>query len=268
MTALLLIFGLLVPRDTTLIELYLVTTSQRIVVEAITQDSTLLLPSSALHDLLGVAFPVPWVSLDQLRRAYPTITVRWSPEMGQVQIFDELRVLPNTRRFYESHRASAFGTAPIPVYSGLYGSAAVDDERRALLDLGYLYRGRLSLAGRIDDAGVGQWNVSAAPFARLYVNAMGGTRQPTTMSSRVQVGPVWISAAYTEQRPLEVSSLLRIGVVQAFASRQFGVLTITPPTSQVTLQVARQWDSKRTAARISFGPAYASPFGFPVTSIR
>jgi hypothetical protein len=263
-----LLFALLVPPDTTLVELLLVSTSERMVVEAVRRDSTLYLPASALHDLLGAAFPAPWVGLDQLRRAYPTIVVRWAREMAQVQIFDELAVLPATRTFRESHRAAAFNTMAIPAYSGPYGSFAVDDRRRALLDLGYLWRGRISLAGRIDDTGVGRWSASAAPWSRLYLNATGGTRQPTSVSSRVQLGPMWLGATYAEQRPLEIAGLVRLGPVQAFASRTFGVLTVTPSGSLVTMQVAHQWQGNRTAARVSFGPTYASPFSFPPTTLH
>jgi hypothetical protein len=261
-----LLFALVVPPDTVLTEILLVTTSERIVVEAIQEDSTLLLPALALHDLLGVAFPMPWVSLDQLRRAYPTLVVQWSKEMNQVAIFDELHVLPATRRFYESHRAHAFGTAAIPAYSGLFGAFSVDDQKRALLDLGYLWKGRVSLAGRVDDAGVGQWNVSVAPWSRLFLNAMGGTGQPTSLSGRVQAGPVWISTSYTEHRPVEVAGLVRHGAVQAFASTQYGVLTLSPP-GPVTVQLAQRWVDHRTVGRISFGPTFASPFSFPVASL-
>jgi hypothetical protein len=269
MTALLLIFGLLLPRDTTLVEVMLVTTAERTTVEAIVEpDSTVRLPSSALRDLLGVSFIGPWVSVEQLRAQYPTLVVQWRPAELRVLVFDELRSLPATRKFYETHRAAAFNTMAIPQVSGLFGGVAVDDQRRVLADLGWLYKGRLQLAGRIDDRGTNQWNLSAAPTSRLFVNATGGTRQPTSVSSRVQVGPIWLSATYAEQRPIEVAGLVRGGPVQVFASRQYGVLTVTPSGSLVTVQVARRWADRSTAARISFGPSYASAFSFPVTSIR
>ncbi len=263
-----LLFALLVspPRDTVLTEILLVSTSQRMVVEAIEDDSTLLLPSAALHDLLGAAFSVPWVSLEQLRRAYPTLIVRWSPEMNQVAVWDELHVLPATRKFYETTRASAMGAVPLPMFSGPYGAVAVDDQRRALLDLGYLYRGRLSVAGRVDDRGIGQWNVSAAPWSRLFLGANGGTRQATSVSSRVQAGPVWVSATYAEHRSLEVAGLVRGGPVLVFASRQYGVLTWQG--SLWSAQIARTWTTGRTVGRISWGPVSASPFALPLTTLR
>src|SRR5207237_686055 len=109
------------------------------------------------------------------------------------------------------------------------------------------------------------WSASAAPSPHLFLNYAGGTGQPPQVGGRVRAGPVWISASYVPQREVEVAGLVRIGVVQTFASRQFGVLTVTPPASQVTLQVARRWADGRTAARLSVGPSYASPFSFPLT---
>jgi len=261
----LLVLALLVPRDTVLVEIYAVTTNTRVVVEALAQDGTLLLPAQALHELLGVAFPSPWISLDQLRQAYPTITARWSPEMARVDVFDDLGVLPATRQFRETTRASAFAAMALPAYSGPFGSVAVDDQRRALAEVGYLYKGRLSVQGRANDHGVGQWFVSAVPFPRLFLNASGGSGLPPQVSGRVQAGPVWISSSWTPQGPLDVAGLVRLGPVQAFSSRQFGVLTVTPPASHVTLQVARRWADGRTAARLSFGPSYAAPFSYPLT---
>ena len=257
MTAALLVLALAVnlvnsPRDTVLVDVLLVPTAAHVIVEAVEADSTLLLPATALHDLLGATFPAPWISLDQLRRAYPTIVVRWSSEMAQVAIWDELAVLPAVRTFYESHRANAFNTMAIPQYSGLLGGLAIDDQRRALLDLGYLYKGRLSLAGRVDDQGAGQWNVSAAPLSRLFIGASGGTGQPAQINGRVQAGPVWISTSYIPQHPIEVAGLVQGGPVAVFASRQFGVLTITPP-GQLVVQLARSWVTKRWCA-----PRYAS----------
>jgi len=263
--AALLLLNLLAPRDTVLVELLLVTTADRMVVEAVQQDTTLLLPAQALHDLRGVAFPVPWVSLDQLRSAYPPLVIRWSREMAQVQIWDELAVLPVTRRFYESHRVQAFRTVPIPQYSGPFGSFAVDERKRALGELGWMYRGRFSVQGRVDDRGVGQWSANVAPWSHLFVNAMGGTRQPPSVSGRVQAGPIWVSATYVEQRPLEVAGLVRGGPVLVFASRQYGVLTWQG--SLWSAQIARTWTG-RTVGSISFGPVSASPFSFPLTSIR
>ena len=111
MNAMLLMLGLLSPRDTVLVELLSVSTGDRMVVEAVQQDTVLYLPSAALHDLLGVPpSSTPWVSLEQLRGAFPTITVRWSREMNQVAVWDDLHVLPATRQFYERHQASARGS--------------------------------------------------------------------------------------------------------------------------------------------------------------
>jgi len=264
--ALLLVLGLVIPRDTVLISLELVETSARVTVEAVQQDSTLLLPSSALRDLLGITMVGPWTSLEALRRAYPTITVQWQTEQGRVLVFDELAVLPAVRRFREQHRASAFGTAPIPQVSGPFGSLSMDDQKRSLAELGYTWRGRVSVFGRMDDRGVAQWNASAAPTAHLFLGGSGGTGQRPSITSRLQAGPFWLLTTYVPQHPLEVAGLVRGGPVQVFASRQFGMLTITS-SPQWTIQLAQRWVDHRTAGRLSFGPTYASPFSFPVSSI-
>ena len=265
MTALLLL-RLLLPSDTTLVSVELIETRESIVVEAVVTDSTVRLPNNALRDLLGVSFVGPWVSLEQLRTQYPTLVVQWRPAELRVLIFDELGNLPATRAFHEHHRATAFGTAPIPTISGPWGSFAVDDQRRALLDAGYLWRGRVQVAGRVDDRGITQWNVSAVPNAHVFLSSSGGTKQPTQVSTRLMLGPVWILSTYTPYRPLEVAGLVRGGPVTAFASTQYGVLTITP-SSQWTVQLAQRWADHRTVGRLSFGPTFASPFGFPVSSL-
>jgi len=266
-TAGLLVLALLVPRDTVLVELHLVPTNERITVEAIQQDTVLYLPTTALHELLGIPPPPsPWISVGALQRTYPTTVIRWVPAESRVLIWDELSVLPAVKRFHEQHRATAFGTAPIPTISGPWGSFAVDDQRRALLDAGYLWRGRVQVAGRVDDRGVTQWNASAVPNAHVFLSSTGGTKQPTQVSTRLMLGPVWILSTYTPYRPLEVAGLVRGGPVTAFASTQFGVLTITP-SSQWTVQLAQRWADHRTVGRLSFGPTFASPFGFPVSSL-
>jgi hypothetical protein len=251
------------PADTTLVELFAVTTNSRVTVEAVEQDGTLLLPSSALRELLGIPPPpTPWMSLEQLQHEYPTVVVRWDPTEGRVLIFDELSILPAVRAFRETHRASAYGVVGLPQYSGPYGSWAVDDQKRSVAELGYLWKGRVAALGRVDDRGTAQWSVSAAPLSRLYVGANGGTGQPTTATGRVQAGPVWVLSTFTPHHPLDMAGLVRAGPMQVFASRQFAVLTITPP-GQWAVQLATRWSDHRTAGRISFGPTVASPFSFP-----
>jgi len=181
-------------------------------------------------------------------------------------VFDELGVLPAVRKFREQHRASAFGTAAIPLYSGPFGAFTVDDRSRAVAELGYLYRGRAAVFGRVDDRGAGSWNASAAPIPNLFVGAQGGTGQRPSVNGRVQAGPVWVLTTYVPDSPVQVAGLVRLGRVQTFASREFGMVTISP-WSQLTVQLARRWADHSTAGRISFGPTFASPFTFPVSSL-
>jgi hypothetical protein len=98
------------------------------------------------------------------------------------------------------------------------------------------------------------------------LNYAGATGRPAQVSGRVAAGPVWLSTSWTPQRPLEVAALARAGPVQAFASRQFGTITITPP-GQWAVQLATRWADRRTVGRIGFGPIPSSAFSFPVTSL-
>lgn len=255
------------PRDTVLVEVVLVATSERIVVEALAQDTTLYLPAGALHTLLGIPLPpTPWVSLDQLRQAYPTVGVFWRPAFGEVAIVDELAVLPRTRQFRETTRVAALGTLALPEFTGPYGGFAVDDQRRALLDAGFLYQGRLSVSTRVDDGGAAQWAVSAAPSPHLFLNYAGGTTQPAQFSGRVAVGPLWFSASYAPHQPLAVAGLVRVGPLTAFASRDVAVLTLSP-SPWWALQVAHT-TTGRVLARVSWGPVPASPFSIPLTTLH
>jgi hypothetical protein len=262
----LLVLGLLSPRDTVIVELYLVPTAERITVEAVQEGAALFLPAGPIHDLLGITMPGPWVALEDLRHAYPTVVFAWQPEQLRVAVFDELGVLPAVKRFHEQHRASALGTIGIPAYSGPWAAAAVDDHRRAILEGGYWWRGRFALAARVDDRGTNQWTVSASPTSRLFVSAIGGSRQRPQISGRIQTGPLWLYTNYVPHRPLEVAGLVQGGPVQVFASQQYGVITISP-MSQVSVQLAQTWRMDRTAFRVAVGPTYASPFTFPVTQL-
>jgi hypothetical protein len=257
--ATLLIVGLLAPSDTVLTEILLVETRARVVVEAIAQDSMLLLPASALADLLGVQLIGPWVSLARLRQAYPTIVVRWAQELAQVQIWDELSTLPAVKRFHEQHRATAFGTAPIPVYSGPYASFAADDREHHVTDVGYTWRSRLSVTGRYSSALGSAWGITAAPSSRLYLNYSAGTRQPPTASVRLMTGPAWALASWTPER-WSLDALVRVGPVSVFGStRETFALTI----NATPVGVQAGWTGQHKTLRLTYGPIPPSPFMVP-----
>ena len=265
MTALLLL-RLLLPSDTTLVSVELVSTRELITVEAMVTDSIVQLPSTALRDLLGVSFVGPWVSLDQLRTQYPTLVVQWRPAELRVLVFDEAAVLPATRRFREQHRASAFNTVAVPIYSGPFLSAAVDDSLRAAVDGGYNFRGRFVVAGRIDNRGAGAWGVTLAPTPHVFLDYQDGVYRLPTISGRLAAGPLWLYGAYTPTHPVELAGLIHIRDVQVFSSRQFGAVTWQGGLKSI--QIAHTWQTGRTAARISLGPVPVSPFSFPSTTIR
>jgi len=258
--ALLLALGLLSPRDTVLVELLSVSTSARMVVEAIESDSTLLLPSSALHDLLGVTSPTAWVSVGQLRTAYPTITVRWSREMNQVAVWDDLHVLPATRKFYEQHQTSARGSVPIPIQSGPFFAIAGDERSHYATDIGYNWRGRFAVQGRHSSELGSMWAVTTAPSPLLFLAYAGGDRQPAMVSARIAAGPIWVSPTWQQGRALGADGLVMLGPIKVFASTR-NVYVITIQGRGGDLQVARA--AGRTSARISWGPLPASPFSPP-----
>jgi hypothetical protein len=253
---------------TVLVQVVLVSTNERVLVEAVlTADSTLYLPTEPVHELLGIGGPSgQLVTVAELQAAYPTAQVVWVPSELRVLIFDPLEVFAATRKARAESVARTQVAFNLPVQSGPFASIAVDDSLRGVLDLGYSYRGRASFAARVDDRGAGSWGVTVAPDPRLFLTITDATQGPLTVSGRVAAGPVWLSTSYTPDRPVDVAGLVRFRDVQFFASRQYGVLTYNR-SSQWTVQVAHHWEQQRTAARISAGPSWASPFSFPVTSL-
>jgi hypothetical protein len=259
MTSLLLL-RLLMPSDTVLVEIFAVTTNERVTVEAIQQDSTLWLPSTALHDLLGIPPPpTPWLTVKALQAAYPMTVVRWNPREGRVLIWDDLGIFPITRRFRETHRASAFGTAPIPLYSGPYASFAADDREHHVTDVGYTWRSRLSVTGRYSSALGSAWGVTLAPSSRLYLNYSDGTGQSPTASVRFMTGPAWALANWTPER-WSLDALVRVGPVSVFGStRETFALTI----NAAPVGVQAGWTGHRKTVRLTYGPIPPSPFMVP-----
>jgi hypothetical protein len=267
--SLLLAFLLAVaPSDTTLVEVMLVSTQERILVEAVTQDSTLLLPTAPLYKLLGLGTPTsPLITPAALQAAYPTTRVVWAPLESRVYVFDQLEVLPASRRAKAEMVARTQSVYSLPVQSGPFAAFAVDDSLHKLLEAGYNWRGRVAVAGRVDDARAGSWGATLAPNSHVFVSYTDAVDRQPTISGRVAAGPVWLSTTYTPHSPVDMSGLVRIKDVLLFASKQYGVLTINRPYS-VAFQLATNWEQHRTAARVSVGPSsYASPFGFPVTQL-
>jgi hypothetical protein len=265
-----LLLVLLVPPDTTklLVEVVLSETQERVVVEALAVDSTLYLPSAQLAALIGTEIASgPWVGLDAIRAAFPTVVVAWLRHEMRVVLIDRMRSLPASRRAHQQVVARSQWAVQVPAWSGPFGSVAVDDSLRGVLDLGYVHRGRVSAAARMDDRGAAAWGLTVSPSALLFLSYTDGVYRSPHVSGRVAAGPLWLSTAYTPGSPLDVQGLVRVGAVQLFGSKQYGVVTITP-SSRWSAQVAHQWTTGRTAARFTVGPTYASPFSFPITTLR
>jgi hypothetical protein len=255
-----------------LIEVVLVQTSQRILVEGalLAPESTLHLPTEPVYRLLGITDTPTrlYVTVAALQSQWPTTRVVYVPLEQRVLIFDPLNALPATRRVNDAvalRTQRSFGA--LPVHAGPFASVAVDDSAHGVVDVGYSYKGRASVAGRVDDRGAGFWGVTIAPDSRLFLTYNDGADAPPLFSARVSAGPLWISATYGPEREPDAAAFVRVSNgVQLYASKQYGVVTINP-SPLLTVQLAHQWESQRTAARVSAGPSWASPFAFPVTSL-
>jgi hypothetical protein len=253
--------------DTVLVEAILVSTQARILIEAVTQDSTILLPADPLYQLLGLGTPASSrVTPELLQAAYPSTRIVWVPLEGRLYVFDPLETLPASRRAKAEVAARMQNSFSLPVQSGPFAAFAVDDSLHKLLEAGYNWRGRVAVAGRVDDAKAGSWGATLAPNSHVFFSYTDAVARPPTMSGRIAAGPLWLSASHTPHSPVDMSGLFRVGDVQVFASKQYGVLTINRP-SQVAFQLATNWEQHRTAARVSVGPSYASPFSFPTTTL-
>lgn len=266
MTALLLALLLGQP-DTLLVTVELVETQDRVLVEAVLEpDSTLRLPAEPVGRLLGVSFPTPWITVEHLQAAYPSVRFVWLPRELRVVVLDELRALPASRAANQrvlAQNRMAFG---VPQQSSPYLSLAFDD-RTALLDAGYWWKGKVAIGARVDNAGAAVWNITASPSPHLLLGYTDGVEQPPQLSARVAAGPIWLAGSWSgASSRTDVAGLVRLGPLQAFASPQFAVLTLQAD-AHVSVQLAQTWTTQRTAARISIGPSYASPFSFPMTSI-
>lgn len=262
MIAALLVLGLVIPRDTVvLVEILLIPTSERIVVEAVQVDSALLLPSAAVRDLLGVQVVGPWVSLAVLQAAYPTTVVRWNPAEGRVLIFDELSALPATRKFRDTHVLQARNAFAVPIRSGPFVAFAADERQHHVTDVGYSWRGRVAVQGRYASALGSAWAVSLAPWSKVFLSYSDGDHQPATVSGRLMAGPFWIAPTWVEGQRAGVDGLVAWRAVKLFAStRDVFALTITGRGGD--LQIGRA--AGRTSARLSWGPLPASPFSAPL----
>lgn len=264
-----LLFVLLAPHDTILVDVLLATTQTHVVVEAeVDADSTLHLPAREVYELCGLGTPPgPWITPQAFERMYPTIVVRWIPSALQVVVLDPLAVLPASRRAQERGLAQSRFAVPFAAYSGGYASLSWDGEGEgAMLDAGYTYRNHVGVAGRVDYTGAAAWSGTLA-LRHLALSYEDGLARPPTVGGRVALGPVWLSATYTTpQRPVQYAGLLRLGPVQAFGSQQYGVLTLQP-TAQMVVQASQVWSTRRTTFRLSIGQAPASPFSIPAVSL-
>lgn len=259
MTALLVAL-LLGPPDTLLVSVELVETSQRVLVEAVlADDSTLHLPAEPVGQLLGVTFPVLWISVEQLQQQYPTLTVAWLPLEMRVVILDPLRVLPASREAQQRIVARTRLAFNVPVRSGPFLSLTADDRGEHLTDIGYSFRGRASATLRQSSTRGSAWALTLAPSPRLYLTVADGDQMQPTASARLAAGPAWAFATWTPQG-FETDGLLQVGRVSLFASTR-EIFAVTINAAPVGVQVGRQGNT--TTARLTYGPVMPSPFTVP-----
>ena len=256
-------------QDTLLVEVHLTTTSESVMVEALLPpDSTLRLPAEPLAKLLGLGTPVTqWTTIKEIEASYPSVRVVWSPAAMRVDVFDPLMALPASKRANTEVLARTATSYTLPAVSSPYMALSVDDSSRSLVELGYSWRGRFAVAGRFDSDHARSLGLSVAPSSHLFLSYTQNPAQRPNLSGRVSYGPVWLFTSYTPHLPTEVSGMVRVRDVTFFSGRQYSVVTYTPP-GPWAVSVAKQWEQSRTtAARVTWGPAFASPFAFPSTQL-
>jgi len=93
--------------DTLLVSVELVGVGSATVAARLDADSTLELPSSAVHELLGVVLPMAWVPVPTLARAYPAVTFAWIRRRLALIITDPRRVLRGATLAFPHRACSA-----------------------------------------------------------------------------------------------------------------------------------------------------------------
>lgn len=251
-------------QDTTLVEIVLVGTGRQTTVEAIVaRDSTLYLPGRDVAAFLETPLPpVLWITLTDLAAAYPPVGFTFRPRELRVVVDDPQHVLPASRSFYAGIERRAQGALPLAsVRSGPFLAFAADDSARSLVDVGYTWRGRVALTARQSSVTGTAWALSLAPVPAFYLNVTH--RQSTHVSARLATGPVWIAPTYSDAtRQVGADALVAVGGVTLFAStRDVWLVTIRGRAGDLQLGRSRGV----TAARVSWGPLFPSPFSFPIT---
>jgi hypothetical protein len=257
-------------RTRVLVEVRLITTGESLIAEGeVRADSALLLPSEPIAKLLGVTFVSPIVTPWELEAAYPDVKVVFETANMRVLIYDKLNVLPASRRATAAVIARAQDQGTLPVQSAPFVAVAVDDSARVMADVGYAWKGRIAVMGRIDRTRASSVAVSLAPTSHVFVSANKGPDGPVSTTARVSLGPLWVSSSYAPHAPVDVAGVVRVKDITVYSSMQYAVATYSGPHS-TNVQVAHAWTQQQrtTAVRVSVGPSWASPISFPQTFIR
>jgi hypothetical protein len=228
-------------------------------------DSTLELPAADVRELLGVAWPSPWVGVPELARAYPSATFRFLPRAMELAIYDPRLSLPASAAAAAALLRSA-QNAPAFAWrraTGAFGAVAADDSGRSQLDLGYTWRGVLTVAGTyLPAARRGAWQAALAPAPWVSLQA-AGDRALAFGALRVAAGPAFAFATW-QAGAVALDALVALGPVAVFASTR-DVFVVTLNRAPLAVQFGRTGQGK--TVRLSFGQP-ASPFFLPAVPPR
>ncbi len=225
-------------------------------------DSVLALPAADLAQLLGLGAPTaPWLTLADLRHAWPAVTWTWLPRQLEVIVEDRYNVLPATRARYELRQIQAQGVPQqtTVAQSGPFLALTGDDLGRSRIEAGYSWHGLVALTGSHSSVSGSAWAVTLAPAPVLYLTYSQTDKVGPTVGGRLALGRVWISSTWGPEYAT-TDALVKVGRVTLFAStRDQFAITFRGP---VSLQLGQSGGT--TAARISFGPIPPNPFAVPV----
>jgi hypothetical protein len=231
-----------------------------VTLEARLADSTLELPAAEMYALLGLGTPPgPGVRLDALQRMYPVVNFVWTPREMLLTVEDPQAVLPASRAAIDRLGRQGRGAPGLTVTrSGPFAAFTADDRGRQMFDAGYSYKGRVAIQASRQRQGT-TWGVSLAPLPAVYVSYTQGTQQAASVTSRLALGPAWLSTSWADGQRLTIDALLALGPLALFvSSRQRYAITIRGP---VAVQVGRTGST--TTGRVSIGPVPPNPFSVP-----
>jgi hypothetical protein len=256
------------PQDTLIVEVLVQPGNEQVVVLAeASGDSALALPGGSVGRLLGLTLP-PVVTLAELReRVGPGVVVTWQPARLRLVIHDTYGALPTTRRRLDELRAqSRAQPADLRGPLGLAMAFLRDDTGANQLDVGYVLARAAAFVSRSSEAGL-QWNVSAAPLSRLWLNYqdMEGPDRRYYVDARLAVGRGFVALSYRGDGELGANGAVTLGPLAGFAD-PFNDRYVVTMRGMIDAQFARE--GERSLMRVSYGAVDPSAFSVPMVRRR